>query len=98
MNYNDGLGWLLMNLAGPILLGLLLAWGGYQTYVWRRRRGLPIGARRASPHEAAVNVAHGQGYDDRKTSLLVALGLPVAATLVLIAIVVATHLGGGAAG
>jgi hypothetical protein len=96
MSYNDGLGWLLMNFIGPILLGLLLAWGGYQTYLWRRSRGLPVGARRASPQEAAVNVAHGQGYDDRRTSPLLALGLPVLAAFVLIAIVLMTHLGGSA--
>jgi hypothetical protein len=96
MSYNDGLGWLLMNLIGPILLGLLLAWGGYQTYLWRRRRGLPVGARRASPQEAAVNVAYGQGYDDRRGSPLLALGLPVLATFILIAIVLMTHLGGAA--
>jgi hypothetical protein len=96
MNYNDGLGWLLMNFIGPILLGLLLAWGGYQTYLWRRRRGLPVGARPASPQEAAVNVEHGQGYDDRKASPLLALGLPVLATFILIAIVMMVHLGGPA--
>jgi hypothetical protein len=92
MNLNDGLGLLLMNFAGPILLGLLLAWGGYQTYLWRRRRGLPVDARTASPHEAAVNIEYGQGYGDR-TSPLVTLGVLVLATFILIAIVILTHLG-----
>jgi hypothetical protein len=98
MNYNNGLGSLLMTFIGPILLGLLLAWGGYQTYLWRRRRGLSVGARRASPHEAAVNVAVGQGYDERKTSPILALGLPVLAAFILIAIVIATHVGHGSVG
>ena len=98
MNYNDGLGWLLMDIIGPLLLALLLAWGGYQTYLWRRRRGLPLDARRASPQEAAVNVAHGQGYGDRGISPLLGLGLPVLAAFVLIAIVIVTHVGHGGGG
>jgi len=93
MNYNDGLGLLLINFAGPILLGLLLAWGGYQTYLWRRRRGLPVDARPASPYEAAVNVEYGQGYGDGGASPLVPLGLLVLATFIFIAIVLVTHLG-----
>src|SRR5215204_4704033 len=93
MNYNDGLGLLLINFAGPILLGLLLAWGGYQTYLWRRRRGLPVDARPASPYEAAVNVEYGQGYGDGGTSPLVPLGLLVLATFIFIAIVLVTHIG-----
>jgi hypothetical protein len=83
----------LLNFVGPIILGLLLAWGGYQTYLWRRRRGLPVGARSASPYEASVNIEHGQGYDDRSTSPLLVLSLLVLATLILIAIVLMTHLG-----
>jgi hypothetical protein len=83
----------LLNFVGPIILGLLIAWGGYQSYLWRRRRGLPVGARSASPHEAAVNVAYGQGYGDRKTSPLVTLALLLLATLIFIAIVIMTHLG-----
>ena len=93
MSEHYGLGMVLMNFIGPIILGLLLAWGGYQTYLWRRRRGLPVGARPASPHEAAVNVEYGQGYGDRRTSPLLALGLLLLATLMLIAIVLITHLG-----
>ena len=93
MSEHYGLGMILMNFIGPIILGLLLAWGGYQTYRWRRRRGLPVGARAASPHESAVNVAYGQGYGDRRTSPLVTLGLLLLATLILIAIVLMTHLG-----
>jgi hypothetical protein len=93
MNYNDGLGWLLMNFVGPIILALLLAWGGYQTLLWRRRRGLPIGAREATPREAAVNEAYGQGRRHSTGHYLMALGLPVLFTFALIAIVVATHLG-----
>jgi hypothetical protein len=93
MTYYDGFGWLLMDIVGPLLLALLIAWGAYQTYQWRRRRGLPVGARRATPYEAAVNVEVGQGYHDRRTSPLLALGLPVLAALVLIAVVMMTHLG-----
>lgn len=82
MNYNDGLGWLLMNLIGPAILGLALAWGGYQSYRWRQRRGRPLDAR-------AV------GHDPEPTGrYLAALGLPVLATFALIAVVVMTHLGG----
>ena len=86
MNYNDGFGWLLMNLIGPAILGLLLAWGGYQSWLWRKRRGRPVDARTI-------------GHDERPTGrTLAALGLPVLATFVLIAIVVATHIGHGGAG
>ena len=49
----------LLNFVGPIILGLLIAWDGYQTYLWLCRRDLPVGARSASLHEAAVNVAYG---------------------------------------
>ncbi|HKG82641.1 MAG TPA: hypothetical protein VKB16_05720 [Beijerinckiaceae bacterium] len=81
MNYNDGLGWLLMNFIGPAVLGLLLAWGGYQSYMWRRQRGKPIDARTI-------------GHDPEPTGrYIAALGLPVLATFALIAIVVATHVG-----
>ena len=45
MNYNDGFGWLLMNLIGPAILGLILAYGGYQSWLWRKRRGRPLDAR-----------------------------------------------------
>ena len=86
MNYNDGFGWLLMNLIGPAILGLLLAWGGYQSYLWRKRRGRPVDARTI-------------GHDERPTGrTLAALGLPVLATFVLIAIVIVTHVGHGGAG
>lgn len=81
MNYNDGFGWLLMDIIGPLLLALLLAWGGYQTYLWRRRVGKPIDARSI-------------GHDPAPTGrILAALGLPVLATFALIAIVLMTHLG-----
>jgi hypothetical protein len=98
MNYNDGLGWLLMNFIGPILLGLALAWGGYESYRRRRARGAPVDARQATPREAAVNAAYGQGEDKPTGSYILALGLPVLATFVLIAIVVVTHIGHGGGG
>jgi predicted PurR-regulated permease PerM len=72
MNYIEGFGLLLMNFIGPAILALMLAYGGYQTYLWRRRRGKPTG------------------------QYLLALGLPVLASFVLIAIVIITHLGRGA--
>ena len=45
MNYIEGFGLLLMNFIGPAILALILAYGGYQTYLWRRRRGKPVDAR-----------------------------------------------------
>jgi hypothetical protein len=45
MNYIEGFGVLLMNFIGPAILALILAYGGYQTYLWRRRRGKPVDAR-----------------------------------------------------
>jgi hypothetical protein len=84
MNYNDGLGWLLMNLIGPLLLAAALAYGGYETYRRRRARGLPVGPRAIDPGRAAA-------LDDRPSrsagTYLVRLGLPVLAALILIAIV-----------
>ena len=84
MNYIEGFGLLLMNFIGPAILALILAYGGYQTYLWRRRRGKPVDARII-------------GHDDAPTGqYLLALGLPVLASFVLIAIVIVTHLGRGA--
>jgi len=81
MNYIEGFGVLLMNFIGPAILALILAYGGYQTYLWRRRRGKPVDARVI-------------GHDDAPTGqYLLALGLPVLASFVLIAIVIVTHLG-----
>src|SRR5215210_7475800 len=84
MNYIEGFGLLLMNLIGPAILALILAYGGYQTYLWRRRRGKALDARVI-------------GHDDGPTGqYLLALGLPVLASFVLIAIIIVTHLGRGA--
>lgn len=85
MNYNDGLGWVLMNLIGPLLLALALAWGGYESYRRRRARGLPVGAR-------AIDPSQGAAMDDRPSrssaTYLTRLGLPVVAALALIWVVV----------
>jgi hypothetical protein len=84
MNYNDGLGWLLMNLIGPLLLAAALAYGGYETYRRRRARGLPVGPRSIEPGLAAA-------MDDRPSrssgTYILRLALPVLAALILIAIV-----------
>ena len=82
MNYIEGFGLLLMNFIGPAILAL--TYGGYQTYLWRRRRGKPVDARVI-------------GHDDEPTGhYLLALGLPVLAAFVIIAIVIVTHVGRGA--
>lgn len=84
MNYIEGFGLLLMNFTGPAILALILAYGGYQTYLWRRRRGKPVDARVIGRYDAPTG------------QYLLALGLPVLASFVLIAIVIVTHLGRGA--
>jgi hypothetical protein len=84
----SGLLWALINIVGPLLLAGVLAYGGYQTIKRRQRTGTTLDARRATPAEAAA-----AGGDRRSSNTdLMRLGIPVAAAVVLIAVVVALYL------
>lgn len=72
---------------GVLVLGLILAWGGYSSVQYRKRRGLPLGARPATGPEAAQNAAVGQGREKSTGEYALRLGLPVLAALLLVAIV-----------
>lgn len=83
-----GVLWVSISVLGPLLLAAALAYGGYSTIKRRRRTGAPVGARNATPSEAAA-----AGGDRRSSSTyLMRLGLPVAAAMVLIAVVVALYI------
>ena len=88
MTDGGGFLWVAINVLGPLLLAGALAYGGYQSMRRRGRAGKPVDARRATPSEAAA-----AGGEHRSSSTyLVRLGLPVAAAVVLIAVVVALYI------
>ena len=77
--------------AGAVVLGLILAWGGYQTVRYRRERGLPVGARQANPQEAGFNAAVGQGREKSAGTYALRLGVPILVAFVIIALAVWTY-------
>jgi hypothetical protein len=79
--------WFSMTVIGVLALGVLLAWGGYQTWLRRSRTGEPIDARQASPREAAM----AGGERRSSTTYLTRLGIPVAAVCVLLIVVIALY-------
>ncbi len=88
MTDGGGLLWVAINVLGPLLLAGALAYGGYQSLKRRRQTGKPLGARHATPAEAAA-----AGGERRSSgTYLLRLGLPVAAAVVLIAGVVALYI------
>lgn len=85
---DGGVLWVAINVLGPLLLAGALAYGGYQSVKRRGRAGKPVGARHATPVEAAA-----AGGERRSSgTYLLRMGLPVAAAVVLIAVVVALYL------
>jgi hypothetical protein len=86
----SGIFWSLATIGGPIILAVVLALAGYRTIQRRRRLGLPVGARPASPGQAAYVAA-----TERRSpgTYMLRLGLPVLATCVLIAVVIALYTG-----
>jgi len=77
--------WALMTIGGPLVLALILAYGGYQTIRRRSRTRAPVGPRAATPEEAALNERLGQGREKSFGTYALRLGLPVAAALALVA-------------
>ena len=45
----SGIFWAMLTIGGPLVLAAVLAYGGYQSFQRRRRLGLPVGARPATP-------------------------------------------------
>lgn len=87
MTDGGGILWVAINVLGPLLLAGALAYGGYQTLQRRRRTGATLGARVATPAEAAA-----AGGERRSSgTYLLRLGIPVAIAVVLIAVVVALY-------
>ena len=83
-----GLLWVIGLGLGTLLLGAILFYGGAQSLKRRREAGAPLGARHATRAEAAA-----AGGDRRSSgTYLIRLGLPVAAAVVLIAVVVALYI------
>jgi hypothetical protein len=84
----SGVLWAMATIGGPAILAVVLALGGYRTIQRRQRLGLPVGARPASPAQAA----HVTATERRSTgTYFLRLGLPVLATCVLIAVVIALY-------
>jgi hypothetical protein len=81
--------------AGAVLLGLAIAWAAYRSIQYRRERGLPVGARPASPAEAAANAAMGQGREKSFGTYMLRLGLLVLAACLAIALLAWGYTRGG---
>jgi hypothetical protein len=84
----SGVFWAMMTVGGPIILAAILAYGGYQSFQRRRQRGLPVGARPASPAEAA----HVAATDRRSTgTYALRLGIPLLLACAITAAVIALY-------
>jgi hypothetical protein len=83
-----GIFWAMATIGGPLILGAILAYGGYQSIQRRRRMGLPVGARPANAAEAA----HVAATERRSTSTYaLRFGVPLLAACVLTAVVIALY-------
>lgn len=83
-----GVLWVAITILGPLLLAGAFGYGVYQTVQRRRRTGASLDARRASPAEA-----FSAGGERRSSgTYLMRLGIPVAAAVVLIVVVVTRYI------
>jgi hypothetical protein len=84
----SGIFWAMMTVGGPLILAAILAYGGYQSIRRRRRLGLPVGPRAASPAEAAYVAA----TERRSTgTYALRLGLPLLAACALTVALIALY-------
>jgi hypothetical protein len=79
----SGWGYIIIDVICVIALLLALAWASRESREYRRQRGKPIDARSATPQEAAMNRALGQGHERSSANYLLRLGLPAIAALLL---------------
>jgi hypothetical protein len=88
----SGWGYVIIDIVAVVALGAMIAWGGHQSVEYRRRRGKPLGPRPATPEEAAMNRALGQGHERSSGTYLLRLGLPVIVALLLVAYLFARYM------
>lgn len=93
MTYDfSGWGYFIVDIVAVIVLGAALAWGTRESREYRRRRGKALEARSATPAEAAVNRALGQGHERSSGNYLLRLGLPVIVALLVVAYLFARYM------
>jgi hypothetical protein len=88
----SGWGYVIVDIVAVLVLGAVLAWGTHESLEYRRQRGKTLEARRATPKEAAMNRALGQGHERSSGNYLLRLGLPVLLALLLVGYLFARYM------